>query len=251
MGGLRNIFFVILLSQYANSMVEVTEEFSWYRQIGLNLTDSFIADGKEIPNDLREWPLIKKEILTAGKSGLFFMKKTNRLALVPEFPVISCFNQTYAKKHNGSKIIAVSRTALIDGNRIGRYAILQTSDLESVWATWLAEDDAQILFKSLGDFEPSKEPLPFPEVEDRENSERLAAESEEKAIRQIVKEKDLRESSRKPTSGEREKRKIPNSSGEVKSGRDKFNSFIWLILSVFLAISLLSIWRITKKHSSP
>lgn len=155
MGGLKKILFVLLFSWCLASGAETSEELNWYRQIGLNLTDSFIVSGLGIPNDIRDWPIMKQEVLRSGETGLFFMKMTNRLALVPQFPIISCFDRTSARKHNGSKAIAVSRNPAIRENRIGRYAIFQTSDPASVWATWLAEEEAQILFKSLDDFDPS------------------------------------------------------------------------------------------------
>ena len=251
MGGLK--YFIIisfLLKLPAHSRVEVSAELNWYRQIGLNLTDSFVVVGKPIPDDIRDWPIMKQEVLKSGESGLYFMKTTNRLAFVPKFPVISCFDKTYARKHNGSRVLAVSRTPVTQENQMGRYVILQTSDPESVWATWLEEEDAQILFKSLGDFDPSIQPMPFPEVGDRENSERLADEREKKAIQQIVKEEDFRENSRKPTSGEKEGKTKLNSSDGDETARSKFNSSIWIIGSVFFGVLIVGIWRLTRKPTS-
>lgn len=250
MGRLKHILIILMLSQFSDSKTEVPEELNWYRQIELNLTDSFIMDGKDIPSNIRDWPIIKQEVLSEGKSGLFFMRMSNRLALVPRFPVISCFENTSARKHNGSRVIAISRDPVKQENQTGRYALLQTSDPESVWVTWLAEEDARTLFKSLDDFNPSIQPLPFPEVRDRENSERLAAEREQKAIQQIVKERDFRENNRKPTSVGREGKKQQNPSDGNETDKESFNLSIWVILSVVAGILMVWLLSLMRKKSS-
>lgn len=250
MGRLIKIILAFLFSHHVASAAEVPEELNWYRQIELNLTDSFIVLGKDIPNEIRDWPIIKQQVLRSGGSGLFFMKMTNRLALVPEFPVITCFKNTSAQKHNGSKVIAVSRTPVTLENQTGRYAILQTSEPDYVCTTWLDEVDAKTLFKSLGDFDPSIQPLPFPEVRDRENSERSAAEREQKAIGQIANAKKLQKNNRKPDSFERDSKRKMNSSDEEDTGKFKTDFSVWIIGSVLFCVLLVGIWKLKRKQRS-
>jgi len=116
----------------------------------MDLTDSFVAKGKEIPSDPSEWPIVQRHISPNVEKGSKFMVVVNNLALLPGHPLINCLEEiSSAAQHNGSRIIAVSRTPVsLEGNA-GRYAILQIPEPPSVWATWIKEEDAQIIFRSL------------------------------------------------------------------------------------------------------
>jgi len=169
------------------------------------------------------------------------------LALVSDFPVISCFENTSARVHNGSKIIAVSRIPETLHDRNGRYALMQTSDPSAVWATWLDEEDAQTLFRSLGNFNPSKQPLLFPEVQERENNERLAEEREQKAIQEIIRQRNRRENKKPPVPGDME------NPGNLKNPENSDQGYsvlqIWVAIPIFAGILMLWRWIYLKNRS--
>lgn len=226
------VFFVFV--QFIYGKTEVSEEFNWFRQIGLDLTDSFVLRSKDIPADVSEWPLVKNHVLPAGPTGLHYMLKTNRLAIVPGYPALSGLEGTGAWNHNGSRLIAVSRTPVLSEARTGRYVILQTFDPDSVWATWLAEEDAQRIFGILGGFDPAREPLLFPEVEERREAERLAKVREEKAVREMIA---AREAKKQQEGGSKDR-----SASESKADNQP-NLFFWVLglCSILLLASLLRI----------
>jgi hypothetical protein len=114
------------------------------------------------------------------------MEMMNELALVPEYPVLSGLERTAVRQHIGSRIIAISRMPIATSEKeIGRYLILQTLNPASVWATWLAEEDAQRIFAVLHGFDPSKEPLLYPELEDRKKDEKTAMKRENDALKDL------------------------------------------------------------------
>ncbi len=168
------IFYLIILlfTQSVSARVEMSGQFSTFRQIGMDLHCSFIEEGEDIPSDPREWPMVQRHLSQPGysaRSVLNFMRVMNNLVLVPEYPVIPDFSGSGdMAKHNGSRLIAISRKSHNEMERLdksrGRYVIFQTNDPPSVWTTWIKESDAQIILRNIDDFDPAKAPLLFPEA---------------------------------------------------------------------------------------
>lgn len=240
----RLIFLFFILMNLISAESDYKSEFVWYRQIELNLTDSYLLKGEKIPTNHREWPIIKDFILVEGSSSVHYMKMTNRLALVPGFPVVSEFSEKTEKKISGSRVIAVSRSPVALDRNPGRYVILVKPNSKSVWATWFTEDDAKILFESLGGFDPSKEPILFPEVDERIESERLAAEREQKEIQKIIAEQlSARE-------GKRSSGKSDPVEESVVTAAQPARSIWWSVASVtFVLIALITVALVRRKQS--
>ena len=196
MGRLIYIYLISLaFSVKAFALSQVSEEFSNYQQIAMDLHDLVVSDGA-IPADHREWLLLQQLTDPNYSKGSNIMAMMNKLALVPGYPVISGLEGTGARDHNGSRLIAVSRNPVLIDDRAGRYVILQTFDPDSVWATWIAEEHILRIFKTLNEFDPVGEPLLFPEVEKRKEAERSAKEREDKLLKEMIKERETEKKER-------------------------------------------------------
>lgn len=241
------LFLLIQFSQSALARSEATEDFSNYRQIAMDL-DAYVSFEKfEIPKDATKWPMVSRITSPENSKSSRMMAMLNKLALVPGYPTINCFEKTYAREHNGSKVIAVSRVAVNWANKTGRYVIFQTFDPDSVWATWLSEEDAKTLFTSLGGFEPSKEPLLFPEIEKQVEIERIATERDRNE-RQKMAEDQLaaREAKRPDMKGKPRE-------GVGKHSTTKAHHLWWSVAAatfLIMALAFLSLLRRKKSSTS-
>lgn len=248
MGRLIYIFLLLIhFSQSSLALSEVTENFSNYRQIAMDL-DAYVSFEKsEIPKDAKKWPMVGRITSPENLKSSRMMAMMNKLALVPGYPAINCFEKTEARVHNGSKVIAISRTAESWEKKIGRYVIFQTFDPPSVWATWLSEEDAKTLFASLGGFDPSKEPLLFPEIEKQVEFERIANERDRNE-RQKMAEDQLaaREAKRPDLKGQPRE-------GVGKHSTTKAHQLWWSVAAaafLIMALAFLSLLRRKKSSTS-
>lgn len=242
MGKLVKYLFVIFaFVAFSFGRSEVSEQFVNYSQIAMDLNDSFLSENREIPSDPRDWPMVQRHISKELSSTANFMRVMNHLVLVPNSPTISCFGKVgRASQHDGSRIIALSRNMVRRESGDGRYVILQTQDPPSVWATWLREEDAAVLFQSLGGFDPAQEPILFPEITATAKAERDAERAEYEAGLEHIREREARQRVLATDS------RVPEKNDNNAHNKD----WRWLLLIAVLVILSGVVWSFGRFHRS-
>lgn len=178
-----NIFYKILIFIIISIRLEgggmVTEMLTMVRNIEGGLHEEFLTKGRPLPDSLGKIELLNEIVRRNPNSGMLI----NQMAVVPGTPQIIKSEGT-SHRRSDWRIFAIGRITNKDyapeGKNdqdfsLGRYSVWITKEGTHAAAIWIPETEVQAIFKQIGAFDPSAQPVPFPEAEEMV-SEKMARE---------------------------------------------------------------------------
>ncbi len=168
---MKKYIFILLVSLLPSSLRAgglATEMLSMCRNIAGGLHEEYLSKGKQPPSSLNEIELLKEIITRSPHAGVMI----NEMTVVPGTPVISP-GPGIDHLRSGWRLYAIGRTINDDyalagtddrDESIGRYSIWITDDNNHAAATWIPEIEVQAVLKQIGGYDPSSQPLTFPDA---------------------------------------------------------------------------------------
>lgn len=243
------IFIIIFLTlSYATGSSkaggDVSPMLSICRNIELGLHPEFLATGRKLPENLNEIELLRDDVRRNPQAGMLL----NEMAIVPGAPTISKA-PGIPRNRLLWRIFAIGRTVNVDYGTLkttteermpGRYSVWISPDGTYCAPGWTPELTVQAVFKQIGGFDPSAQPLPFPDAERRIGVIRTQKIAEDREFKRLY---DQRTEKRKRTGK-------PRIIGSVESENTVLRWMIRLLipLGLFLVAARWFLHRIRKKR---
>lgn len=148
------------------------------RSIEIGLHEQYLVNGKPLPSSLNEIDFLKEIAARSPAEGMLF----NEMAVVTGAPKI--IEETGIRRdHINWRLFAIGREVNTDkvsfkgadGNPMpGRYSVWISPDGTYCSPGWIPETEVQAALKQIGGFDPTTQPLAFPDAAERvrENIER-------------------------------------------------------------------------------
>jgi hypothetical protein len=152
---------------------EMTQAKYACNMVELAIWDEFLSEGKDLPTSWNEIQSIQDIKRTISTQNLSTLEHINALAFVPQAPIIQA-GMGISINNSNRKLFAIGRAEEFhtqksqsnnDPQDKGRYAILVAPDNSEISSSWIPEPEAQIIFKQLKGFDPTKQSLAFDKVE--------------------------------------------------------------------------------------
>lgn len=188
------IFFTFMGVAATLAKTSISPEMNACRQIELMVGIEFLAKGKDIPITWGEIPTIQRmRNETQGEyvdtSSINLLRHLNSFAIVPHAPVIVS-EPGISKKRAAKRLFAISRDKNLASEDAsgqaegGRYAVLLSNDGNATEPHWIPESEANIILSQFKEFDPSNQPLPFPDIV---RISKLSEERKQKSL-QVIRE---------------------------------------------------------------
>lgn len=168
---------------------EFTEMLSTVRNIEGGLYEGYLQTGKALPVSLEKIDLIREIVERKPSAGNLF----NEMVLIPGAPTIQRAPDIQ-RSHFGWRIFAIGRTVNTenetrrspDGQGVpGRYSVWISPDGTYCSPGWTPETEVQAVFKQIGGFDPSSQPLAFPNAERRVAADQARRITEDREFRRL------------------------------------------------------------------
>lgn len=140
------------------------------RDISMSLQSEFLGKGHKLPVSLGDLDLLQEIVSRDPRYG----ELLNRMAVVPDAPVVMNA-EGIRRDHVAMRIFAIERETNSDyaphseagTPQVGRYSLWISQDGNYAAPAWILETEAQAIFNQLEGFDPSSQPLAFPDAERR------------------------------------------------------------------------------------
>jgi len=138
------------------------------RNIEIGLHEQFLVDKKPLPSSLNEIEFLNEIATRNPAMGMLF----NEMSVVPDVPAI-IEAPDISRDHFNWRIFAIGRTVNTDHQSYkgadgkdmpGRYSVWISPDGTYYSPGWIPEMEVQAVFKQIGGFDPSGQPVAFPEA---------------------------------------------------------------------------------------
>lgn len=130
----------------------------------------YVSKGRDLPSSFGEMKLLREMVDEQPELA----DLTNTMALVPNCPEI-VQQIGISRERANRKLFAVGRKTNHDyaskHDIEGRYTIWISGKGNYSYASWVSETELQIILKQIGGFDPSTQPLAFPDAADRSREE--------------------------------------------------------------------------------